>query len=57
MVLDTSISRAVRISKRGFEELLLFMNWEDFYNERLNELDTDPSSVLRYIVVNPEQFY
>lgn len=47
----------MRISERGFEELLLFMNWEDFYNERLNELDTDPSSVLRYTVVNPEKFY
>jgi len=33
------------------------MNLEVCYNERLNELDTDPSSVLSYTAVNPEQFY
>lgn len=33
------------------------MNLEVCYNESPNELDTDPSSVLIYTAVNPEQFY
>lgn len=56
IVLEASINRAVRISERGFEQQWLFMNLKVYYDERLNELDSDPNSGLSYTAVNP-QFY
>lgn len=55
VVLDTSINRALRINERIWATTIIYEL--ESYNERLNELDSDPSSVLGYTAINTEQFY
>lgn len=55
VVLDTSINRALRINERIWATTIIYEL--ESYNERLNELDSDPSSVLGYTAINIEQFY
>lgn len=55
VVLDTSINRTLRINERIWATMIIYEL--ESYIERLNELDSDPSSVLSYTAINLEQFY